>query len=93
MGRPDCRGFCFIVPAVVIVAALAWAGGLLDGVTVASLGLMAAVTWQLGRASFVDLPTIAIGLVSAVLLFRFKVNSTWLVAGGAAIGLLGMLLR
>jgi chromate transporter len=29
----------------------AWVSGLLDGVNVASLGLMAAVTWQLGRAS------------------------------------------
>jgi chromate transporter len=29
--------------------ASAWLGGLLDGVNVASLGLMAAVTWQLGR--------------------------------------------
>ena len=28
-----------------------WMSGLLDGVNVASLGLMAAVTWQLGRAS------------------------------------------
>ncbi len=28
-----------------------WVSGLLDGVNVASLGLMAAVTWQLGRAS------------------------------------------
>ena len=71
----------------------ALAGGLLDGVNVASLGLMAAVTWQLARASFVDLPTIAIGLVSAVLLIRFKVNSTWLVLGGATIGLVNMLLR
>jgi len=71
----------------------ALAGGLLDGVNVASLGLMAAVTWQLARASFVDLPTISIGLVSAVLLIRFKVNSTWLVLGGATIGLVNMLLR
>ena len=71
----------------------ALAGGLLDGVNVASLGLMAAVTWQLARASFVDLPTIAIGLVSAVLLIRFKVNSIWLVPGGATIGLVNMLLR
>jgi len=69
------------------------AGSVLDGVNVASLGLMAAVTWQLGRASWVDLPTIGIGFISAGLLFRFKVNTTWLVAGGAAIGLLHMFLR
>jgi chromate transporter len=70
-----------------------WASGLLDGVNVASLGLMAAVTWQLGRAAFVDPLSIVLGLVSAGLLFRFKVNSTWLVLGGAAVGLLSAVLH
>jgi chromate transporter len=65
-----------------------WAGSLLDGVNVASLGLMAAVTIQLAQAAFVDPLTIGLGLIAAVLLFRFKVNSTWLVLGGAAVGLL-----
>jgi len=69
------------------------AGSVLDGVNVASLGLMAAVTCQLGRASLVDLPTIGIGFISAGLLIRFKVNPTWLVVGGGAIGLLHMFLR
>lgn len=64
-----------------------WAGGMLDGVNVASMGLMAAVTWQLGRASLIDPLTIGLAVVSAVLLLRFKVNSTWLVLGGAAAGL------
>lgn len=66
----------------------AWASGLLDGVNVASLGLMAAVTWQLGRASLIDPLTIFITLVCLGLLIRFKVNSTWLIGGGAIIGLL-----
>lgn len=68
-----------------------WAGALLDGVNVAALGLMAAVTWQLGRASWVDPLTIIVGLVSLGLVFRFKVNSTWLILGGAAVGLLRFL--
>jgi chromate transporter len=67
--------------------------GLLDGVNVASAGLMAGVTLQLGQAAFVDLTTVSIALVTAVLLFRFKVNSTWLVAGGAAVGLLKAALK
>jgi chromate transporter len=67
----------------------AWAGGLLDGVNAASLGLMAAVTWQLGRAALIDATTFVLALLSALLLFRFKVNSTWLIAGGAAVGLIG----
>lgn len=70
-----------------------WVGGLLDGVNVASLGLMAAVTWQLGRASIIDPFTIALGLVAALLLFRFKINTTWLVLGGAAAGLVSSLWR
>jgi chromate transporter len=65
----------------------AWVSGLLDGVNVASLGLMAAVTWQLGRTSIVGPLTAAMGLVSVLLLIRFKVNSTWLALGGACMGL------
>jgi chromate transporter len=63
------------------------AAAFLDGVNVASLALMAVVTAQLGRAAIVDLPTALLGLVGAVLLLRFKLNSTWLVLAGAAFGL------
>ena len=65
-----------------------WFGGLLDGVNVASLSLMAAVTWQLGAASLTDPLAVLIALVSLVLLIRFKINSTWLIVGGALTGLL-----
>lgn len=60
----------------------------LDGVNVASLALMAVVTVQLGRAALVDLPTAMIAALSAVLLVRFRVDSTWLVLGGGGAGLL-----
>jgi len=62
------------------------AGAFLDGVNVASLALMAVVTAQLGRAALVDLPTALLALLSAALLLRWKVNSTWLVLGGAGVG-------
>lgn len=65
-----------------------WAAAFLDGVNVSALGLMAAVTWQLGAASFVDASTVVIGLIAAVLLFRFRLNSFWLVLGGGLAGLL-----
>jgi chromate transporter len=68
-----------------------WMSGLLDGVNVASLSLMAAVTWQLGRSCLTDPLTILVALVSAALLLRFKINSTWLILGGALIGLLSTL--
>ena len=70
-----------------------WVSSLLDGVNVASLGLMAAVSWQLGRASLTDPPTILIALASLALLIRFKINSTWLILGGALLGLLISALR
>jgi len=69
-----------------------WFGALLDGVNVASLGLMAAVTWQAGSASLVDPVTWLVALAALVLLLRLKINSTWLVAGGALIGILSHVL-
>jgi chromate transporter len=48
---------------------------------------MAVVTVQLGRAALVDAFTVALGVVSAALLLRFRLNATWLILGGAAIGL------
>lgn len=63
------------------------AGAALDGVVTASLALMAAVTLGLGRAAVVDAVTAALAVVSAVLLVRFRLNSMWLVAGGALAGL------
>jgi chromate transporter len=66
-----------------------WAAGFLDGVNVASLGLMAAVTWQLARAALVDGVTVGLGMAAAVLLFmlRGRLNSAWLVLGGGLVGL------
>ncbi len=64
------------------------AGAFLDGVNVASLALMAVVTWQLGASALVDWITIALASSAAVLLLRWKINSAWLVLGGAGVGLL-----
>lgn len=69
-----------------------WASAVLDGVNVTSLGLMAAVTWQLGQASLIDPLTVLIGLASAVLLLRYRLNSTWLIVGGAAVGVIHALI-
>ncbi|MGO9571288.1 MAG: chromate efflux transporter [Desulfomonilaceae bacterium] len=71
----------------------AWMGSFLDGVNVAALGLTAAVTWQLGRASLTDIFTILIAFVSLVLLVVLKINSTWIIAGGAMAGLLKTIIR
>lgn len=62
------------------------AGAVLDGVNVASLALMAVVSWQLGRAALVDPVTIGLAIASAIVLFRTHVNSAWLIVGGAVLG-------
>lgn len=63
------------------------AGAFLDGVNVASLALMAVVTWQLGRNAVNDLPTALLAVTSAALLLRYRVNASWLILGGALAGL------
>ena len=71
---------------VVVNFADAPAGAVLDGVNVASLALMAVVTWQLARSTLIDALTVTIAAVSVVLLMRFRTSSAWLVGGGAVIG-------
>jgi chromate transporter len=68
-------------------------GAFLDGVNVAALALMAAVTWELGRAALIDWTTVALALVSAVTLFRYKVNPAWLILGAAAFGVISASFR
>jgi chromate transporter len=63
-----------------------FAGAVLDGVNVAALALIAVVSWQLFRAAVVDWTTLVLAGVSFFLLFRYRVNSVWLMLGGAAIG-------
>jgi chromate transporter len=64
-----------------------WAGALLDGVNVSALGLMAAVTWQLGRTAVIDWFTIVLLISTFILVLRVKINSTWIILGGALIGI------
>jgi chromate transporter len=91
------------LPAFILVAASgpliphirrsATAGAFLDGVNVASLALMAVVSYQLGRSAIVDWSTAVLAIASLVLLVRFRTNSAWLVLGGAIIGIASRLMR
>jgi chromate transporter len=84
--------FAFVAvsgPLVPRLRASPLAGAFLDGVNVASLALMAVVTLTLARAAVVGPASAVIGVVAAILLFRFKVGSSWLVLGGALAGLVG----
>ena len=82
-------GFLFVAasrPLIPRIRASKMAGAFLDGVNVGAVALMIAVTWQLSRAALVDLPTAAIGMASAIGLIYFRLNSVWLLGGGALLG-------
>ena len=82
-------GFIFVAvthPLIGRLRASALASDLVDGVAAASLGLMVAVTWHLGRAAIVDLPTAALLVASGTTLTVWRPNSTWLIVSGAILG-------
>jgi chromate transporter len=73
-------------PIIPRIRRSALASSFLDGVVVASLSLMAVVTYQLGRAAVVDMLSIVLFGISATLLIRYRVNTAWLILGGAVAG-------
>lgn len=85
------------LPAFVLVAASgrliprlrSWAptAALMDGVNASSFALMAVVSARLATSAVIDVPTAAIGIVAAVVLLKWRVNSAWLVVAGGAAGL------
>jgi len=85
------------VPAFVYVAVTAsvlprlrkspTASTFLDGVNAAAVALMAFVGFQFAQGAVVTPLAVVIALVSAVLMFRYRVNSAWLILGGAVCGL------
>ena len=70
-----------------------WTAALLDGINVASLGLMAGVTIQLIAPALVDLFTSLLAIAALLFLFRTRVNPTWLIMSGAVTGLLAAWVR
>lgn len=61
----------------------------LDAVNVASVAIIVAICYQMGKESITDWRTILIGILSILVAFSFrKVNSALIVAGGALLGYL-----
>ncbi len=84
-------GFFFVAashPFVSRLRQITWAQALLDGINVAAVALMLVMTWQIGRAAIVDATTAGLALGGAAALAVFRLNSAWLVIGGAIIGFL-----
>jgi chromate transporter len=63
-------------------------GAVLDGINAAAIGLMAGVGAQLAGDALVDLLTVLILAAAGLALWRTRLNSAWLIAGGAGVGLL-----
>lgn len=61
----------------------------LDAVNVASVAIIAAVCFTMGKETITDWRTILIALISAFAVFKFKkINSAFIVLGGALLGYL-----
>ena len=61
----------------------------LDAVNVASVAIIAAVCFAVGKETITDWRTIVIALISAFIVFKFKkINSAFIVLGGALLGYL-----
>lgn len=58
----------------------------LDGINAATMGLMAAVSWQLARGAIVDGFTAIEAVIAFFILLRYKINAAWLIAAGVAAG-------
>ncbi|MCY7417640.1 MAG: chromate efflux transporter [Chloroflexi bacterium] len=61
-------------------------GAAMDGVNAATIGLLLAVALELGRAAFLGPAGVVIALGAAVLAWRYRVGTVWLLLGGAVCG-------
>ena len=64
-----------------------------NGVTAATTGAIAGACVVLARRAIFDVPTLIIGAVALLVIWRFKVPEPFLIAGGAALGLLAFGLK
>jgi len=71
----------------------ALASAFLDGVNATSVALMAVVAVQLARVSIDGALSLGLALASGAVLFKWRINSAWLVLGGGIVGLSVQVLR
>lgn len=64
----------------------AWSASFLDAVNAAALGLMAAVVIELALSTLITWQAAVIALAAALCVFFLKLNSAYLVLGGALLG-------
>jgi chromate transporter len=59
-----------------------------DGVTTAAIGAIAGAVIVLAKRQFVDIPSIAIAIITIIILLRFKVQEPFIIIAAAILGLL-----
>lgn len=75
-----------IRPVLPRLQSIQWVRPLLDGVNIAAIGLMVAVSVLLAADAVVDVTTALLAIGAFVLLVRYRVNSAVLIVAGAVIG-------
>jgi chromate transporter len=81
--------FVFIAIVFPLIPKLKKAPGariFLDAINAVTVGLMAAVSWQLARGAILDAFTAVEAIVGLLILRRFEINSAWLILGGLVAG-------
>ena len=76
--------FVFIAIVFPLIPKLKKAPGariFLDAINAVTVGLMAAVSWQLARGTILDAFTAVEAIVGLLILRRFQINSAWLILG------------
>lgn len=63
-----------------------WTAAFLDGVNASALALMVGVAWVLAREAVDDVVGVVLALATVLALWRTRLNSGWLVLGGAVVG-------
>lgn len=70
-----------------------WFRSWLDGVNAGAWGAIVVVAYRLGVSTLVDWQSLAIAVVSSLLIWRWRIEAIWLIFGSATIGLIGQLAR
>jgi chromate transporter len=83
---PSFAFIAIVFPLIPKLKKSALARVVLNGLNAATVGLMAAVSWQLARGAILDVFTAVEAVAAFAILLRFKLNSVWLILGGMALG-------
>jgi chromate transporter len=75
-----------IFPLIPKLKGSASARTFLNGINAATMGLMAAVSWQLARGAIVDIFTSVEAVIAFFILLHYKINAAWLILGGIVAG-------